>query len=681
MKQVTLFEGDNRASLRALSECSVPAILTDLPYEIASIAKRFGSKQAAPARTEGNDGAFNRLSRNFLGAAWDAQGISYDVDLWREMLRVLTPGAFAMCFMGARTYHRAACAAEDAGFIIHPLTGWVYGQGMSLAADLSKSMDKHVGLQGQTLADGSYVPASPEAKQWAGWRGGAGARRTALEPIIVAQKPLSEKSVPANLLKWGTGAMNIEATRTAEGRHPANIYHDDSEDARALFPSKAAEFFDSFPLAADDMPGVFYHAKAGAADRAGSTHPCLLPGEDVLTSEGFRPIETVGVGSLVLADDGTYRNVIDRFPSPADTVIYEIAVEGTNRTTTATDNHPFLVWRRPKKRTPLMEGEASWQNASDVRPGDHLMTPVAALSDSDGSEDAIWWLIFGLWVAEGCRLSGSNGHGYPSLTIAKARNSDLLPVIEKRFSSVSAYDRGACWQTVIFEAGLLDRFISMAGYGAKGKMIGVEILRQPEWARKAFLEGYLRGDGCMVRGAWRASTASEDLAATMPLLAASLGIKCSAYRFDATGKDSKIDGRVIPGGIVHKLYFAKGVQVVAGGIRYELRRVKQVTPRAYRGPVWNITVEERHTFQTRVGMSHNTVKPIGLMRNIVRLITPPGGTVLDPFAGSGTTAVAALAEGMNCILMEAEPEYNEFLRKRFNLNRRDEWAEMLGLSD
>lgn len=349
MEQVTLFEGDNRVSLRALSECSVPAILTDLPYEIASIAKRFGSKQAAPARTEGNDGAFNRLSRNFLGAAWDAQGISYDVDLWREMLRVLTPGAFAMCFMGARTYHRAACAAEDAGFIIHPLTGWVYGQGMSLAADLSKSMDKHVGLQGQTLADGSYVPASPEATQWAGWRGGAGARRTALEPIIVAQKPLSEKSVPANLLKWGTGAMNIEATRTAEGRHPANIYHDDSEDARALFPSKAAEFFDSFPLAADDMPGVFYHAKAGAADRAGSTHA--------------------------------------------------------------------------------------------------------------------------------------------------------------------------------------------------------------------------------------------------------------------------------------------------------------------------------------------TVKPVGLLRNIVRLITPPGGTVLDPFAGSGTTAVAALAEGMNCILMEAEPEYNEFLRKRFNLNRYDEWAEMLGLSD
>lgn len=83
----------------------------------------------------------------------------------------------------------------------------------------------------------------------------------------------------------------------------------------------------------------------------------------------------------------------------------------------------------------------------------------------------------------------------------------------------------------------------------------------------------------------------------------------------------------------------------------------------------------------RAGSRHPTVKPIGLMRHLIRHITPPGGTVLDPFAGSGTTAVAALAEGMNCILMEAEPEYNEFLRKRFNLNRHDEWAEMLGLSD
>lgn len=68
----------------------------------------------------------------------------------------------------------------------------------------------------------------------------------------------------------------------------------------------------------------------------------------------------------------------------------------------------------------------------------------------------------------------------------------------------------------------------------------------------------------------------------------------------------------------------------------------------------------------RAGSKHPTVKPIALMQYLIRHITPPGGTVLDPFAGSGTTGEAALREGFDCLLMEAEPEYVEFLRQRFS---------------
>lgn len=70
----------------------------------------------------------------------------------------------------------------------------------------------------------------------------------------------------------------------------------------------------------------------------------------------------------------------------------------------------------------------------------------------------------------------------------------------------------------------------------------------------------------------------------------------------------------------------------------------------------------------RAGSKHPTVKPIALMQYLIRHITPPGGVVLDPFAGSGTTAEAALREGVDCILMEAEPEYTAFLRRRFGLS-------------
>jgi site-specific DNA-methyltransferase (adenine-specific) len=69
----------------------------------------------------------------------------------------------------------------------------------------------------------------------------------------------------------------------------------------------------------------------------------------------------------------------------------------------------------------------------------------------------------------------------------------------------------------------------------------------------------------------------------------------------------------------------------------------------------------------RAGGKHPTVKPIALMQYLIRHITPPGGTVLDPFAGSGTTGEAAKREGFDCILMEAEPDYVEFLNSRFDL--------------
>ena len=71
--------------------------------------------------------------------------------------------------------------------------------------------------------------------------------------------------------------------------------------------------------------------------------------------------------------------------------------------------------------------------------------------------------------------------------------------------------------------------------------------------------------------------------------------------------------------------------------------------------------------QDRAGSKHPTVKPIALMQYLIRHITPPGGVVLDPFAGSGTTAEAARREGFDCILMEAEPEYLEFLNQRFGI--------------
>jgi DNA modification methylase len=68
----------------------------------------------------------------------------------------------------------------------------------------------------------------------------------------------------------------------------------------------------------------------------------------------------------------------------------------------------------------------------------------------------------------------------------------------------------------------------------------------------------------------------------------------------------------------------------------------------------------------RCDSKHTTVKPVALMRWLARLITPPGGTVLDPFAGSGTTGVACIREGFDCILIEREDQYVKDIRHRLD---------------
>ncbi len=197
--------------LKTLEDNSVDSIVTDPPYELG-----------------------------FMGKNWDSTGIAYTVDLWKECLRVLKPGGHLLAFGGTRTYHRMVCAIEDAGFEIRDCIQWLYGSGFPKSHDISKAIDKklgaerevvetkpagsgplkrgHVNKSGGGMSVGTErspeynvtVPATPEAKQWAGW---GTALKPANEPIVLARKPLSEKTIAENVMKWGTGGLNIDATR------------------------------------------------------------------------------------------------------------------------------------------------------------------------------------------------------------------------------------------------------------------------------------------------------------------------------------------------------------------------------------------------------------------------------------------------------------------------------------
>jgi site-specific DNA-methyltransferase (adenine-specific) len=331
-----LHQGDCLDVLKTLADCSVDAIVTDPPYGLS-----------------------------FMGKRWD-----YDVPteaVWVECLRVLKPGGHLLAFAGTRTQHRMAIRIEDAGFEIRDMIAWVYGSGFPKSMDISKQLDKAAGhwrgKAGEVVSDndamsgGNYErnpkgkPVTDEATTWNGW---GTALKPALEPITLARKP-PIGTVAANVLEHGTGGLNIDGCRAESngeslrggaadgssankvhegwdrpwkndpearlaakirsnqnqdkaeqlGRWPANFIHDGSEEVLALFPETTSGSLTGQPRTENKIYGsaantlgtprfhegdsgsaarFFYCAKASRDDRdeglpmgQHSSHPTVKP--------------------------------------------------------------------------------------------------------------------------------------------------------------------------------------------------------------------------------------------------------------------------------------------------------------------------------------------------------------------------------------------------------------------
>lgn len=269
--RVQLYSGDSRDVLRALPDASIDSVVTDPPYALVSIGKRFGKPGSAAVKVpEGGTGAYARASAGFMGKSWDTGETAFAIGFWREVLRVLKPGGHVVAFGGTRSYHRLACAIEDAGFekrdsiadlfdivpevrafveSLSPaqldaflriadvlefdgLLAWAYGTGFPKSLDVSKAIDKAAGKgrpvvgsrrKAQSFADGQVYGAKPDkggvqrltapaAAAAAAWKGWGTALKPAWEPIVLARKPLIG-TVVENVLAHGTGALNIDGCR------------------------------------------------------------------------------------------------------------------------------------------------------------------------------------------------------------------------------------------------------------------------------------------------------------------------------------------------------------------------------------------------------------------------------------------------------------------------------------
>lgn len=372
---VTILIGDCRERMRELPDASVDSVVCDPPYHLTSIHKRFAKCGGASRQVPKKHHQYHRLSKGFMGQSWDGGDVAFQPETWAEVLRVLKPGGHVVAFSGTRTYHRMVCAIEDAGFEVRDQLAWIYGSGFP---------------KSHNLGDGWGTALKP-----------------AWEPICLARKPL-EGTNAANMAKHGVGGLNIDGCRietdehlragtgaipcrhdpsaprgrsgeasaskryqndgatnfaatpgprggSEQGRWPANIVHDGSEEVEAAFPDAPGQLYavtgnePSSPFANiyGDMPNragsaeprgdsgsaarFFYCGKASSDERGeGNNHPTVKPVAlmrwlvRLITPAGGTVLDPfMGSGSTLIAADAEQFHAIGIEMSPEYAAIAE----------------------------------------------------------------------------------------------------------------------------------------------------------------------------------------------------------------------------------------------------------------------------------------------------------------------------------------------------------------------
>lgn len=677
--KVKLHCGDSREVLKTIADHSIDSIVTDPPYALVSITKRFGKPGSAPVRVgninASNDlkAAYGRTAAGFMGKQWDTGETVESVEFWTECLRVLKPGGHIVAFSGTRTYHRMACAIEDAGFEIRDCLQWIYGSGFPKSHDVSKGIDRAKdwslierlseeikrarGESGLSLKEIGAATLSATGGQYGAWyhRGGhmffetgralpsrpewdqlrhvlpikeefVGVYDAAEREVIGENKNVlrSHRSTSINY-SVNSGSADITAPSTAAAIEWQGW-------GTALKPAWESIALAQKPYDLEGFCGILARKLmeavcqlSSSAKAADETSP-LSPSE---SEEAFGSVQWDAVAECNTPDD--LFALMDMWPSELELPLSLSTASSWLGILAGLLRHgsTFTTETRTSLTTDLKTlNSLLSQNTPDI-------TDLAATLQSGTASSAS--LVAGIFNAVAVRLRLTLELSALDPATLKDGFSDIRPNCEP-----ICFGRKPLIGTVadnVLKHGT--GAINVDGCRVSGEIGPDRALGKP---RRNDNDIYGTANTTINPqspfGRWPANIihdGSEEVIAAFPVTQTNANTRDGLY--DGTSETTY--GKYSPRP-------AKGQETDSGSAA-------------------RFFYTSKADADDRLGSSHPTVKPVDLMQWLVRLVTPKGGTCLDPFAGTGTTAEAAFREGMQCVLIEREAEYQDDIRRRMAL--------------
>ncbi len=598
-----LIHADCRHAMAVMPDASVDSIVTDPPYELG-----------------------------FMGKSWDATGVAYDVALWREALRILKPGGHLLAFGGSRTYHRMAVAIEDAGFEIRDQIMWIYGSGFPKSHNISKAVDKAAGAEREkasvSVLDATSQVAgnmrcvncgksrfsgnpcicprpenqaiTPEAQHWEGW---GTALKPAFEPLIWARKPLllsAERNITiASLRMVGARLWLLSNVKDAANHSPSNL----------------AEQNAAFDIAQWNV------------EQLNNTRENLFGQTD--TSQYVLMVNT-SLNTVL-----SWLNTLGDLCSPKNTSTTKITLETTidwkiwksclsvitlDSIIRVTNNHDGGN-ADANNAVRYLRAELSKLNATlELSVLEHAMSRVLTNCPEETVTPLHEPIVIARKPLVGTVAANVLAYGTGAINIDGCRIEGTITINPSNRGKGGLSTNGHDGQTAIVHDNAQGRFpANLIHDGSDEVLAGF-----PTTTTGAKSKHHVRSTN-------KTKNTFSERAATSESLPGSTG---SAARFFYCAKTSKADrDEGLTGALQSHVAFQ-----TANGTSGKASSISEGRDTQYR----NI---------------HPTVKPTDLMRYLCRLITPPGGTVFDPFTGSGSTGKAAMLEGFNFIGCELTAEY------------------------